>query len=147
MVTCRQRTDRPTRRSQRLIFGMMAAGSYEKVIYRYVYRRTISTASFLWSFEPGLLTSRRMCVQPALYPMKAVKCGAFDVSSTGKAFTRPNHIQHHTNSTQQHQRAAVQSAWRPYHTAVTGGAFARQEPHGTVARCLIFTVRHLYSGK
>ena len=38
----------------------------------------------LWSFDPGLSTSRTMCVMPALNPRNAVRWGSAEGSSLGK---------------------------------------------------------------
>ena len=50
---------------------------------------TDSHVSFLCIFEPGLSTSRTMCVMPALKPMNAVRCGGLLASSFGNDLTLP----------------------------------------------------------
>lgn len=44
--------------------------------------------------DPGLSTSLTIWVIPALYPIKAVKCGGWFESSFGKALTFPRLLEH-----------------------------------------------------
>jgi len=50
---------------------------------------TASMTSFLWSLDPGLSTSLKMWVIPALNPAKAVKCTGYLGSSLGKDLIFP----------------------------------------------------------